>query len=134
MNDSSYKEKCRFCRQQLANTQRSSQFNGKKSLGARLIEQRTRSLTKESVDRELEELSFKLEIDGMLAQLTYHIRFYSVARPVTGDEKIKEWARNIRDLQRQFSANQISAKQYFECLDSLDKEVVENISNVSQCI
>lgn len=133
MNYNNSKEKCRLRRQQLLNNQRNAQFNGKKSLSKRIIEQRTSSLTKNNVNRELDELAFRIKIDEMFAQVAYHIRFYTETRPSTSKEKVEEWVRNIRDLQRQLSAKQIDAKQYFECLESLDKEVVALIDNWSQC-
>ena len=134
MKYNSNSEKCRLRRQQLTRNQNKSNFNGRKSLIKQSIIKNKRSLATDNIDNEVERLSLEVQIEEMIKQIEYHIKFYVDTRPATYNEyKIKEWTNNICVLGRQFYYKEIDTKQYLKCLEDIDKEVMD-IINWQQCI
>jgi len=135
MKYNSNAEKCRLRRQQLTNNQSKSKFYGRKSLIKQSIVKNDKSLATDNLNKEIERISLKVEIDDMIKQIVYHIRFYVETRPATYDEnKIKDWLVNMNNLESQFYTKQIDAKQYLKHLEDIDKEVMDIINNWQQCI
>ena len=89
----------------------------------------------DNIDKELERILLKVEIDNMESQILYHIRFYIKARPATYDKnKIKKWVNDMRSFSEQFCDNKIDAKQYLKWLENTDKEVEDIIVAWEQCL
>ena len=121
--------KAQLRREQFNRSQNKSQIKGKKSLGKRIIEERVNDITANNIDKEVERLALEVEIGELREQIIYHIRFYIDARPTHDKNKIEEWALQMRDLGNQYKYQEIDAKEYFNGLLSIDKEVVGVIEN-----
>ena len=119
--------KAQLRREQFNRNQSKSQFKGKKSLSKRIIEERVNGITADNIDKQVERLALEVEIGELREQIIYHIRFYIDARPTHDKNKIEEWALQMRDLGNQYKYQEMDAKEYFNGLLSIDKEVISVI-------
>ena len=135
MNYNGHKDKCQLRRQQLMNKQNKSQQIGKKSLSKRIIAERVSGITKDNIDNEIERLGCMVKSDEILAQIMYHIKFAKDTRPYTfNDDVIMGILDRIKDLQVKFTTGIITAKEHVECLEEIDKQIIEFIDNRTQVL
>jgi hypothetical protein len=117
----------------LRNTQNSNQTIGKKSLSKRIIKERA-GLTYDNV---VDKINFGLaltEIDEMLSQIMYHVKFAADAYPSTFNaEKINEIKEGLKGLRAQFAIQLIDEKEYIKMLKYIDKQIMDRLDNLSQC-
>ena len=126
--------KAQLRREQINRSQIKSQFSGKKSLSKRIIAERVNGITADNIDKEVERLSLEVEIGELREQIIEHVRFYMNARPITHDNnKIEEWALQMRDLGNQYIYQEIDAKEYLNGLLGIDKEIIDIITAWEQC-
>lgn len=127
--------KAQLRRQEFNRSQTKSQFNGKKSLSKRIIEERVSGITKDNIDNEIERLGCMVKTDEILAQIMYHIRFAKDTRPSTfNDEMIMGILDRIKDLQFKFTTGVITAKEHLEYLEEIDTQIIEFIDNRRQVL
>ena len=131
----SFEGKAQLRRQEFNRSQIKSQFNGKKSLSKRIIAERVDGITKNNIDNEIERIGCMVKTDEMLAQIIYHIKFARDTRPSTfNDDIIMGILDRIKDLQVKFTTGVITAKEHVECLEEIDKQILENIDNRTQVL
>ena len=135
MKYNGHKDKCQLRRMQLMNKQNKSQQIGKKSLSKRIIAERVGGITKNNIDNEIERLACMVKSDEILAQIMYHIRFAKDTRPSTfNDDVIMGILDKIKDLQVKFTTGIITEKEYIECLEEIDTQIMEFIDNRRQIL
>ena len=131
----SFEARAQLRREQFNRGQRSCQFKGKSSLNKRIIAERCKGITADNIDKQTEKLALQIEIDNMLAQILYHIRFCRNSYPATfNDEVIEGVIENVNKLEKKFKAAQIDEKGYVEGLKSIDDGVMNVIKNWEQCL
>ena len=130
----SFVDQNRLRREKFSRSQTKSKSMGKKSLSKRIIAERVDGITADNIDKEVERLSLEVEIGELREQIIEHVRFYMNARPITHDNnKIEEWALQMRDLGNQYIYQEIDAKEYLNGLLGIDKEIIDIITAWEQC-
>lgn len=121
-------------REQFNRNQSNGRFGGKKSLGKRIIEERVGGITANNIEKECNRLLCMTEIDGLLEQITYHLKFAADAYPSTfNEDKIMQTIKELKCIRIDFSAGSIDAEQYVKFLKSIDNHIMDEINNLSQC-
>ena len=126
--------KVKLRREQFNRAQTKSTNRCKKSLSKRIIAERVDGITKDNIEAECLRLACEVEIDELLAEIMYHIKFASDAYKFTfNEDRVSEILNELKRLRFCFIEQIIDEKEYLQQLKKVDTDITDQIKDLQQC-
>ena len=122
-------------RDNFKNSQNKSQFNGKKSLTKRIIEERVDGITADNVERELKRMACEVRSNELVQEIIYHLNFGANTRPsIFNAEKLEATMAELCKLRYECNKGLIDVERYVEILEDMDEHITNLLNDWSQSI
>ena len=120
-------------REQLNRVQNKAQFNIKKSLSKRIIQERAEEIEKRNnFNEEFITLMGCYKGDELLIQIMHHLKFGAGAYPsIFDDDYLERVFVKLRGVKADFMLGIIDGDKYIEVLEIIDELISEDIHNIS---